>query len=90
MTVDDQSADSPRFKDRSTGLIIFGLLQIVMGVGSVLLIPLMLLSLLVAPTTGAPTDVRMMIPAFGVYGLLAAVLVSLGVGSIRARRWAGR
>ena len=93
MNVDSQSADSPRFKDRSIGLIIFGALQIVMGCGCALLIPFMLLSLLVAPPAAAPMNaapmnMQMMLPAVGFYGLAAVVLVSLGVGSIRARRWA--
>lgn len=88
MTVDDQSADSLRFKDRSTGLILFGTLQIVMGGCCALLIPFMLLSLLIAPMAGAPTNARMMIPAIGLYGLLAVALVWLGIGSILARRWA--
>ncbi len=88
MTVDDQSADSPLFKDRSMGLIVFGAIQIVIGGCCALLIPFMLLSLLVGPSAGAPTNVRMMIPAVGFYAFLAVLLVGLGIGSIRARRWA--
>lgn len=59
-----------------------------MGCCCALLIPLMLLPLLVGPASGAPTSVRMMIPAVGMYALLAVQFVWLGVGSILARRWA--
>ena len=31
MSVDEQSANIPRFKDRTIGLIVFGSVQIVMG-----------------------------------------------------------
>jgi hypothetical protein len=85
MTADEQMANTPRFKDRSTGLIIFGALQIAMGCCCALLI---LFMLLVLPSVGAPTNVRMMIPALGVYALSAVLLTTLGVGSILARRWA--
>ncbi len=88
MTVDSQSTPGPQFKDRSTGLIVFGVIQILMGFACAMFIPLILLSLMVGPPAGAATNVRMMIPALGVYAVLAVLLVSLGIGSIRARRWA--
>lgn len=87
-TIDKQAVGRPPFKDRITGLIVFGILQILMGICCALLIPLMLLSQLVAPAAAAPTSTRMMIPAMGTYAVLAVVLIWLGVGSILARRWA--
>lgn len=87
-SVATQSVDRPRFKNRGTGLIFFGVLQIIMGLCCALLVPLMLLSLFVTPPTGAPPSVRMLIPAIAIYGMLAVHFIWLGVGSILARRWA--
>jgi len=87
-SVDQPSTGGPPFKDRKVGLILFGLLQIFMGGCCALVIPLMFLSLVVGPENGAQTNVRMLIPAIGVYALMAVVFVWLGAGSILARRWA--
>ncbi|MCH9657021.1 MAG: hypothetical protein K0U86_17695 [Planctomycetes bacterium] len=87
-TVGNPSANHPPFKDRITGLIVFGILQIFMGGCCVLLIPLMLLSQYVAPAAGTQMNVRMLVPMIGMYAFLAVVLIWLGVGSILARRWA--
>lgn len=87
-SVDSRSAGRPPFKDRSTGLIIFGLLQIIMGGFCALMIPLMLLSLTIAPDTNPQLNAQAMIPAIGIYTLLAVLLIWLGVGSFLARRWA--
>lgn len=84
----DQSAASPQFKDRKTGLVIFGILQIVIGICCAMLVPLMLLPLLVSPAAGSPVSVRMLIPMLVMYSLLAVLSVWLGAGSILARRWA--
>ncbi len=86
MIIEDSSVDTPEFRDRSTGLFIFGFLQIALGCLAALMIPLMLLSLAVSPPSGGASAAQM-IPAAGIYAMLAVVLVWLGVGSIRARRW---
>ncbi|WP_339908431.1 hypothetical protein [Symmachiella dynata] len=85
---DDQTVVSPQFEDRSTGLIVFGILQIIMGCCTAMLVPFVLMSTLGNPASGVPTTARMMIPAIGMYGMMAVVLIWLGVGSILARRWA--
>ncbi len=78
------------FKDRRGGLIFMGVLQIVIGAVCALLVPLMLLSLFVArkgdpDAVGAP--VAAMVTPVLVYGFGAAFFISMGIGSIRARRW---
>ena len=88
MSEETQTAPVPQFKDRSVGLVIFGVLQILMGAFCVLAIPLMLLSLVVGQASGAPVSARTMIPVILEYALLAVIAVWLGIGSIRARRWA--
>jgi hypothetical protein len=77
------------YRDRSTGLTIFGILTIMMGCLAALLIPLMLFSqLMAAKTTGAPASFSILLPGLSIYGILAVALVWLGIGSIQARRWA--
>jgi hypothetical protein len=77
------------FKDRSTGLMLFGALEIILGVLAALMVPLMGLSVAMQPPgTGTAGNVRTMIPAMVMYGLLAVVFIWLGIGSIQAKRWA--
>jgi len=91
MTGTDTIVGETGFKDRSVGLIVFGILEIMMGLVCALMVPLTLASLLVpssmAGGTPAP-DVRMMVPALMMYVVLAVAFIWLGVGSILARRWA--
>lgn len=87
-SVDTRSAPRPAFKDRSTGLIIFGVLQIIMGGCCAMLIPLMFLSLTFGPAPNPQLDAQTLVPSIGMYALLAVLLIWLGVGSFLARRWA--
>lgn len=78
------------YKDRSTGLMIFGGLTTALGCLVGLFVPLMLFGQAIAasvpnaPQTSFPT----ILPAIFMYGGLAVLLVWLGIGSIMARRWA--
>ncbi|QEG38110.1 hypothetical protein [Roseimaritima ulvae] len=87
MSVGDPSADMPRFRDQSIGLAIYGFLQIAMGGLAGLMVPLLLLSVAVSPQAGG-TSAAQMIPAAGMYAVMAVALVWLGAGSVRGRRWA--
>ncbi|MBZ5496557.1 MAG: hypothetical protein LAP85_09150 [Acidobacteriia bacterium] len=79
---------SVEFKDRRTGLIAYGWLEIVLGGLCALMVPLLFFALtLVPPTSGGP-DSRVTGVAAMAYGVLAAALVWLGIGSILCRRWA--
>ncbi len=76
-------------KDRSAGLLIFGILTILLGCLAGLFVPLMLIGQAAsAKATGAPVPVSAILPAVLIYGVLAVALVWLGIGSIMARRWA--
>jgi hypothetical protein len=75
-------------KDRKTGLVIFGILTSLMGLLCALFVPLMLFGQAMAAKAGTPQNSQTIIPAILIYGLLAVVLVWLGVGSMMARRWA--
>jgi hypothetical protein len=77
------------YKDRSAGLLIFGILTILLGCLAGLFVPLMFFGqAMSAKATGAPAPLSAILPAVLVYGFLAVALVWLGIGSIMARRWA--
>ena len=71
-------------RDRSTGLVVFGATEILIGLACASLIPLTIATASLSPVI----DPRVVLPSLVLYGLIAAVFIILGVGSIRARRWA--
>lgn len=80
---------SPTHSDRSTGLVIFGVVQIILGLMAALMIPLIALGALfsrLAP--GGAMRPGQYVSASATYLLVAAGLVWLGIGSMRTRRWA--
>jgi hypothetical protein len=79
----------PAYKDRRTGLIVFGILAILIGAGCALLVPLAFLGQLVAARhQGTDFDTSAAVIGASVYGLMAVMLVWLGIGSTLCRRWA--
>ena len=69
------------YKDRSAGLIVFGILTILLGCLAGLLVLLMLVGQAAsARTTGAPATLSTILPAVFIYGVLAVALVWLGIG----------
>ena len=83
--------DPEQFKDRSAGLVVFGIIEILIGLFCALLIPLALVVALAAPSMpelGVELEARTVAPSLAVYGLVAVTFIWLGIGSIRARRWA--
>ncbi len=79
----------PDYKDRSTGLVVFGILTLLLGGLCGLFILLMLLGQVVAARTNPDSaNLAALLPALAVYGVLAVMLIWLGIGSIMARRWA--
>ena len=78
------------YQDRSTGLVVFGILTILVGCMTGLLVLLMLVGHLAAArnTNVPPPPLSAILPAILIYGILAVSLVWLGIGSIKARRWA--
>jgi hypothetical protein len=76
------------FKDRLTGLKVFGVLEILCGALAAMMIPLMLLGQLMASRfTQDVMPLRQMINGVFVYGVIAVTLVWVGIGSFQARRW---
>lgn len=87
-----EAVQSSDFKDRKTGLVVFGILEIILGWLCALMVPLMLFAMIASSTvnqsTTAPLTVRMMIPGILFYALIAVWFIWMGIGSIKARRWA--
>jgi hypothetical protein len=87
--MDQEIPPSAGFKDRKTGLNIFGFLTLAAGGLCALFVPLMFLAQSMPRNPDMPPqNPQAMYPAMIIYGVLAIVLIWLGVGSIMARRWA--
>lgn len=77
------------YKDRSTGLTIYGIVEILLGALAALMIPFMLLGAVFARRLpGGAMPAGTYVSTICSYSFAAAALVTLGIGSIRARRWA--
>ncbi len=78
----------PAFKNRSTGLTVFGILTILLGCAAALMVLLMLVATALVPKSPNAPPVSSTVMVVFMYGALAVALVWLGIGSIMARRWA--
>jgi hypothetical protein len=88
MAEPEETVQSPEYKDRKAGLVVFGVLQIILGSICVLVVTLMFLSM-AAGIPGRPEmGLGQVIYGAVLYLLLAAWLIWMGIGSIKARRWA--
>ncbi|HKO54352.1 MAG TPA: hypothetical protein VJ276_00660, partial [Thermoanaerobaculia bacterium] len=82
--------DRPAFKDRSTSLILFGIIHILFGIVCAGFILLMAVVSELGARRGGGTALPTYVFASNVvvYSLLALYFFSVGIGSIRRRRWA--
>jgi len=79
----------PSHQDRRTGLRVFGILEILLGLLCLLMAGFMVLGqVMYAQTTGVPVNIRLLLPGILFYAGVAVALVWLGIGSIQCRRWA--
>jgi hypothetical protein len=85
-----EAAPLPDYHDRSTGLIIFGILTLLLGGLVGLMVPLMLFGQMMAAKApdAPPVNHATLLPGIVIYGGVAVALIWLGIGSIKARRWA--
>jgi hypothetical protein len=86
-----QAPSGENHRDRSLGLVLLGVVQIFIGIFCALLIPLVLVSVAATRALGGPgasPALSGVLPSLILYAVLAAVFIVLGIGSIRARRWA--
>ncbi len=92
MTDYEETLESSAFKDRKTGLVVFGILHIIFGGFCALMVPFMIFAMIVSTvldnSAAAPMSPAMMIPGILLYVLVAVWFICMGIGSIQARRWA--
>jgi hypothetical protein len=78
-----------QYQDRSRGLVVFGVIQIVLGLLAALMVPLVAFgAFLTRFTPGASMRPAQYISGMATYAVIAAVLFALGIGSVQTRRWA--
>jgi hypothetical protein len=85
---DIAAPSSVPYTDRKTGLVVFGIMTLLLGAVCALFVPLMVMGMSMAPKNSPSQDMRAILPAIAIYGILAVAFVWLGIGSIKARRWA--
>jgi hypothetical protein len=85
----DFGAPEPQARDRSVLLAVAGTVEILIGGLCAAMAVLSWLALrLSAPLTEGAPSLRTTLPVMILYGILALAFVVLGIGSLRARRWA--
>jgi hypothetical protein len=85
----DNIESLPEFKDRTVGLVVFGGVSVLIGLFCALLVPLMFVAAALAETNGGGgVNLRSAWSASAMNALMAVAFVWLGIGSVRARRWA--
>ena len=82
------AAEPITYSDRSTGLTVFGIILIVLGLLSALMIPFTLPGIFMARKTGGAMPPGSYVLSISMYTSSTAALIVLGIGSIRAQRWA--
>ena len=76
------------YKDRSTALVVFGVVEILGGALAALFVPFSVLAILMVRKSGGETQPGGLLSPVITYTCLAAVLIVLGIGAVMARRWA--
>jgi hypothetical protein len=92
MTELEQATSEPEKQYSKTGLVIFGILQVILGVFCLLAVVGMIAAQFVEPpnpdSPAAKMDFKFMVPGLVIYIGAAVWFVWMGIGSIKARRWA--
>jgi hypothetical protein len=92
MAEHEETLPSLDFRDKKVRLVVLGILQIIFGAFCFLMVPLMVLGMIASAVagkdTGAAVSYKMMIPGILFYLLLAVWFIWMGIGSVKALRWA--
>jgi len=81
--------EAPGYRDRGTGLVIFGVLQIILGLFAALMVPLVAFGAFMSRLgPGGAMRPGQFISGVATYAFLAAGLIGLGIGSMQMKRWA--
>ena len=88
----EEIEQKPGFKDKKTVLTVLGILQIIFGSFCALMVPLMIFGMIASAVacrdTAQAVNIKMMITGILFYALIAAWFIIMGIGSVKARRWA--
>jgi hypothetical protein len=77
------------FRDRGSGLVFFGVIQIILGLLSALMVPFAALGAFMSHLApGGGMRPGQLISGISFYAFAAVVLICLGIGSIQVKRWA--
>jgi hypothetical protein len=81
--------DVPVYKDRGTGLVVFGVFQIILGLLAALMVPFVVLGAFMSRLApGGAMRPGQVLSGVATYAFAAAGLLGLGIGSVRMKRWA--
>jgi hypothetical protein len=81
--------DPPAYRDRKTGLLIFGIIQIILGLLAALMVPFVVLGAFMSRlATGGAMRPGQFVSGVATYALIAAAFLALGMGSVQTKRWA--
>lgn len=79
---------SPPSRDRRAVLAVLGVVLILLGLGAWAMMGLTFLASRAAQREGGELPVSAMVSGLAAYGVVGALMIGLGMGSLRARRWA--
>src|ERR1051326_5894470 len=78
----------PVYPDRKTGLVIFGIIQIILGLLAALMVPFVVLGAVMSRLRpGGAMRPGQFASGIATYVLIAAVFLALGIGSVQVKRW---
>jgi hypothetical protein len=81
-------SEVPPYRDRGTGLVVFGVFQIILGLLAALMVPLAALGAFMSRLNpGGSMRPGQFISGVTSYACIAAALVTLGIGSVQTKRW---
>jgi hypothetical protein len=87
-----QTAPGPEvsaYRDRGTGLVVFGVFQIILGLLAALMVPLVALGAFMSRLApGGSMRPGQFLSGVASYAFIAVALVALGIGSVQMKRWA--
>jgi len=80
----------PAYTDRSAGLLIFGIIQIILGLLAALMIPFAMLGAFMSRLVPGGASMRpgQVVSAVVTYAVIAAAFIAVGIGSVQTKRWA--
>ena len=82
--------DPPAYRDRGTVLMIFGIVQIILGLLAALMVPLVVLGAFMSRLApgGAAMRPGQFVSGVITYAFIATAFLALGIGSVQMKRWA--